>query len=97
MDNFPCNGCGLCCRRLDRMPPLAAFDRGDGTCIHLVENHCSIYDDRPLVCRVDAMYETFFKEAYNRMLFYTENLKACRSFQEEAGLPESQRVKIPIS
>ncbi|MEE4565838.1 hypothetical protein V2U88_25660 [Paenibacillus polymyxa] len=95
MDSFPCNGCSLCCSKLDRVPELAFYDRGDGICIHLRDQQCSIYDDRPKLCRVDEMYETFFKKHYDRTTFYIENLKVCRSMQEEAGLPESQYVQIP--
>lgn len=36
------------------LPELRSYDRGDGACVHLTDdNLCSIYDQRPSVCRVD--------------------------------------------
>ena len=48
---FQCSQCGICCRRL---PDLAPFDKlhdGDGVCRFLDGSLCSIYDERPLLCR----------------------------------------------
>lgn len=55
--HFPCTGCGECCRHINRVEQLAVYDRGDGVCIYLSGNLCSIYKDRPEICRVDYMYE----------------------------------------
>lgn len=56
---FQCSQCGICCRRL---PDLAPFDKlhdGDGVCRFLDGSLCSIYDERPLLCRVDESYHLF--------------------------------------
>lgn len=53
---FSCSQCGECCRHINLVPALAAFDTGTGVCKYLAGNLCSIYDTRPLICRVDAMY-----------------------------------------
>jgi Fe-S-cluster containining protein len=57
--SFHCDRCGLCCRLLTGIPQLAAFDRGDGVCRYLVDNLCSIYENRPDICNVDKMYIYF--------------------------------------
>ena len=59
--DFQCDKCGICCKMLTGIPQLAAFDRGDGVCIHLKDNLCSIYESRPDICNVKKMY-TLFKE-----------------------------------
>lgn len=78
--NFQCDKCGICCRLLKYVPQLAAFDRGDGVCIHLKDNLCSIYESRPDICNVEKMYD-FFKaqiseEEYCQLM--TESCKALK-------------------
>lgn len=57
---FKCDKCGECCRHLDESELYQEIDRGDGVCKFLTDNLCSIYDKRPLLCRVDESYELFF-------------------------------------
>lgn len=53
MGAFACNGCGACCRKVKFLHPDWPT-RPDGACIHLTQdNRCAIYENRPLVCRVD--------------------------------------------
>jgi len=48
---WQCKKCGTCCRIAGLAMP--EFDRGDGACKMLTEdNLCSIYDNRPNICRV---------------------------------------------
>lgn len=56
---FTCDQCGLCCRLISKIPQLAAFDRGDGVCIHLRGALCNIYAQRPDICNVEKMYKAF--------------------------------------
>jgi len=58
---FACDCCGCCCRNLKKSELYADLDRGDGACKYLVGNLCSIYEKRPLFCRVDECYELFLK------------------------------------
>lgn len=51
---FKCDCCGACCRHLNLSALYAELDRGDGTCKYLSGNLCSIYEKRPLLCRVDT-------------------------------------------
>ena len=59
-NGFKCDKCGLCCRLAGGIAALAAFDRGDGVCIHLTDgNTCDIYDSRPEICNVERMFRHF--------------------------------------
>ena len=62
---FPCTGCGVCCKNISHIIELKEFDRGDGQCIHLDNDECSIYHSRPQICRVDEMYDTYFKDQFS--------------------------------
>lgn len=66
MDNrvpFNCWKCTACCRLCDKVPELQQFDRGDGTCINLLENgDCSIYDTRPEICNTKKMHDKLYKD-----------------------------------
>ena len=78
---FQCNRCGECCRNLDKSQLYAALDRGDGVCRFLEGNLCSIYGDRPLLCRVDESYEMYFKNQYTLKEYYEMNYDGCRVLQ----------------
>lgn len=56
---FKCDMCGECCRNLDKSPIYDKLHNGDGICIYLNGNLCSIYNDRPLICRVEKAYDFF--------------------------------------
>lgn len=75
---FECNKCGLCCKSIANNPIYKDLDRGDGTCKYLSEdNLCSIYETRPLLCRVDEAYDKLFKNLISREDYYSENYKIC--------------------
>ena len=75
---FKCDQCGLCCKSLKENSLYADLDRGDGVCKYLKGNLCSIYEHRPLFCRVDDCYELFFKDQYTLEEFYEKNYEICR-------------------
>lgn len=78
---FPCDKCGACCRNLHLSPLYAELDRGDGVCKYLSKNLCSIYESRPLLCRVDESYEKFFKEVMSIEEYYRINLDVCKKLK----------------
>lgn len=82
---FKCDGCGCCCRNLDKSELYSDLDRGDGTCRYLVGNMCSVYDTRPLFCRVDECYERFFRQEMSIEEYYRLNEEVCRRLK---GLEE---------
>lgn len=80
--SFFCDKCGLCCRHIDKVPQLACFDLGNGVCKYLRNNLCSIYDNRPEICRVDDMYEKFFKNYMTLENFYKLNEQGCEELKK---------------
>ena len=74
---FQCNQCGECCRHVGLSPLYQYLDRGDGVCKYLVGNLCSIYESRPLVCRVDESYDAFFQSRMSKEEYYRLNYEAC--------------------
>lgn len=79
---FQCDQCGECCRNLDKAPLYAELDRGDGECRYLCGNQCSIYESRPVLCRVDMCYDLFFSKMLSRDEFYEMNYRVCLRFKK---------------
>lgn len=75
---FHCSKCGECCRNLDKSDLYRELDRGDGTCIYLKENLCSVYDRRPLLCRVDECYDIYFKSIMAKDEYERKNYEQCK-------------------
>lgn len=74
---FKCSCCGECCRNLNKSNLYKDLDRGDGTCRYLEGNLCTIYEKRPLICRIDESYEAFFKKQFSLEKYYELNYKVC--------------------
>ena len=74
---FTCDACGKCCRNLDKSQVYAELDNGNGVCKYLDGNLCSIYNDRPLLCRVDDSYDAFFSGVLSRNEYYKLNYECC--------------------
>ena len=86
---FPCPACGECCRHIKNIPQLQHLDRGDGVCIHLKENLCEIYKDRPEVCNSEKMYKKFFSD-FSEKDFFDFNHKICRKLISESTYLSTQ-------
>lgn len=82
---FHCDKCGACCRNLSYSPLYKELDRGDGICKYLNGNLCSIYDKRPLVCRVDDSYNVLFKDKLSLEEYYQLNYEACIKLKTTIG------------
>ncbi len=80
---FKCNCCGECCRNLDKSELYAELNRGDGICKFLKENLCTIYENRPLLCRVDDSYDVYFKDKYTKQEYYNLNYNECKKLQKK--------------
>lgn len=80
---FTCDKCGECCRHLNRSELYKDLDRGDGICIYLEGDLCSIYDERPLLCRIDESYKVFFSSLYTKEEYYRLNKKACDNMKKD--------------
>ena len=92
---FPCTRCGLCCQHIQHVPQLNEFHSGDGVCRHYINGEgCSIYEQRPMVCRIDEGYQQFFSEQFTLTEFYQKNAEVCNQLQSERNFPMHFRVKI---
>lgn len=78
---FYCNQCGECCRHLDNSVLYQTLNRGDGICKYLDGNLCTIYNNRPLLCRVDESYFAYYKEIYSLEEYYEMNYQSCLNLQ----------------
>ncbi|WP_353049029.1 YkgJ family cysteine cluster protein [Exiguobacterium sp. s6] len=83
---FPCDSCGLCCRKIGMIPGFEEFDDGNGTCIHLNEYHqCSIYETRPLYCRITEGYDILFASEMSWDEYVLSNSAVCQTLKKEAS------------
>ena len=81
---FLCDQCGKCCEKVYTSEMYRYLADDTGRCKYLKDNLCSIYENRPLICRVDEMYELFYKEVMTLEEFYTLNYKACDVLKSKA-------------
>ena len=91
---FKCSGCGACCRQAAK---VGLPDRGDGGCVYLKDdNSCSIYENRPDICRVDKMYENLpgLSDQLTLKEWYVENTKACHQLIDQEGIDSSYKIGI---
>ncbi|WP_427916256.1 YkgJ family cysteine cluster protein [Shewanella algae] len=81
---FPCDACGQCCRNVNLSELTAYLDRGDGTCINFCDASklCSIYETRPLICRVEEYYEKNLSDVYSWEEFIELNTAICKQLKE---------------
>jgi Fe-S-cluster containining protein len=77
-----CGNCkAYCCRAIGKLMP--ELDRGDSTCIYLTnDNKCAIYNDRPLLCNTDKVYDKYFSKKYSKEQWIELNKKACEDLHE---------------
>ena len=79
---FQCDKCGACCRNLNKSPIYNELHSGDGICKYLKDNLCSIYENRPLLCRVDECYEIIFKEKLSYENYIQLNYEYCNMLKD---------------
>ncbi len=85
--DFPCTSCGACCRQIPLDSPM---NLGDGVCRHLdtVSQRCSIYAQRPLICRVDDLYRERLAGSVTPRVYYLLQAHACAALDpRNASLP----------
>lgn len=81
---FQCDQCGLCCQKVGITEAYKHLDRGDGVCVHfdMESRHCRIYEERPVICRVDESYEAFYQTHMTLEQFYAINYNSCDMLKE---------------
>ena len=84
---FPCEQCGCCCRRVGESFLGRQMAKSDGVCKYLDEstNLCTIYNERPIFCRVDDFYEENLSDKMSREEFYRLNKEVCKKFASETA------------
>mgnify|MGYP003656685331 CR=1 FL=1 len=62
-DTFSCTQCAGCCHesnlRQYNLEHWGLEVAEDGYCSNLKDNMCTIYDDRPLLCRVEELFDRY--------------------------------------
>lgn len=88
--SFTCTQCGACCRRAGQLPGFPLPVNPDGSCSKLVNNLCSIYADRPAICRHGHSRAAFgmTPEEYDRF-----TARICNLLQEADDIDPSYRLK----
>ncbi|WP_296191951.1 MULTISPECIES: YkgJ family cysteine cluster protein [unclassified Psychrobacter] len=86
--SFPCTSCGQCCKNVHFSELTDYLDRGDGTCRHFDDgsNLCLIYEDRPLICRIEDYYDEHLSHLYEWDGFVKMNLEVCEQLKCENKL-----------
>ena len=81
---FPCTQCGLCCQHVHLSDETRFLDRGDGTCRHYdaAGKACTIYAERPDICRVDRQYALRYARLYTWDEFIAANLQVCSALEK---------------
>jgi len=93
---FPCTMCGVCCQHISQIEELKSYDLGNGVCKYFDTDLsiCTIYENRPDICRIDRMYTNKYFEMYTKDEFYKLNAEACNRLQEAHNIKTSYRIKI---
>ena len=103
--SFPCTGCGCCCRVIDwaddivvkddpEHPYYFPYTHKDGVCEKLIDNKCSVYETRPLLCRIENMIEKILP-GVDKEEYYKLNIKACNMLIDRFGLGDEWRPTLP--
>lgn len=84
---FECSKCGRCCQNIKLSSIYQKFNRGDGICRYFDDESslCTIYQNRPIECNVDAMYDIFFAKRMDREKYYELNHWYCEKLKK--GMP----------
>ena len=81
---FVCDQCGECCRNLNLSEIYSDLDSGNGTCKFLDGNICSIYESRPVKCRIDDCYDLYFADEMSKEEYYQKNHEMCEALKQRA-------------
>lgn len=100
---FKCQRCGACCKLvgLSVIPEIKALAKENtDACRHLLPNNlCAIYETRPLLCRVDELYEQMKPELKNKQTreeWHRLNYDNCKLLRSLLGMQEPEVNKSRI-
>ena len=77
---FNCVSCGECCRHIHLVEGLKHLQT-NGVCKHLVNDLCVIYNNRPDLCRYDALYD-MLKEQFSITAYNDLSAQYCLQLQD---------------
>ena len=82
---FLCDKCGKCCQNLKGVSLYSDLDRGDGICKYfdIEKSLCTIYENRPVKCNVDKMFELYFYNEMSKDEYYRLNYNACKKLKNK--------------
>ena len=92
---FPCTGCGCCCKKVGVIKPFLTEEEFPyntdeyGVCEMLIDNKCSVYDNRPDVCSV---YKMAMKSNIPIEQYYNMSIIVCNAFMDQDNLPLNLRI-----
>lgn len=73
-------------------------DRGDGACTYLEKDNrtCSVYKDRPLLCRVDELFFELkkYEPSLNQKAWNIINTKACHELIDKLELDNKYKIDL---
>ena len=73
-------------------------DRGDGACSYLDKDSktCTIYEDRPLLCRVDDTFDRIkkYKPFMKKEEWNIYNTKSCHELIDNLGYDAKYKINI---
>lgn len=75
-----CRRCGCCCWTLTQNPQLFDYMIDDhGGCKYLDRETrlCRVYERRPLMCRVDDLYDALYSSVCTRAEYYAQQAASC--------------------
>lgn len=60
------------------------LDRGDGVCRYFNDKNklCTIYNQRPVKCNIDKMYDLYFKNKIRKEEYYHLNYEGCLKLRD---------------
>ncbi len=64
----------------------------DGSCSHLKDNKCTIYENRPEICRVDKLYEQ--QNELDKLAYYKKSNEFCNQMIKESGIDDKYLIDI---
>ena len=92
---FPCTNCGCCCKRVGIIKTFLTDDEfpfdvdENGSCKMLVNNMCSVYDNRPDICKVEEMSK---KNNIPKEIYYKMAIDVCNRMMDEDNIPLKFRI-----
>ena len=91
---FLCSQCGACCRKAGELggAKYGLPIKEDGSCGHLKNNLCSIYEERPDVCNSNKLPGK--KPSQSKKEYFIENTLGCHKLIDAEGLDSKYKIDI---